>query len=108
MADTLTPADGASRSNTEAAATPLVFALDFDDTFTADPALWSMWISIAKSRGHQVYCVTARRDTMENRETVSRFFRDHGVAIPTVFTNLASKVWTMEKRGIKVNVWIDD
>lgn len=87
---------------------PLTFALDFDDTFTADPELWSEWIKVAKFRGHKVYCVTARRDHEENRKELSDYFSQYGISIPIVFCNLGSKTWTMEQRGIKVNIWIDD
>lgn len=89
-------------------ATPLVIAIDFDDTFTASPLLFSRFITQAIQMGHRVYCVTARRDTDENRDALSEFFSNHGVSIPIVFSNLGSKMWTMEQRGIKVNIWIDD
>lgn len=87
---------------------PLVFALDFDDTFTADPELWAAWIVMAKRRGHKVYCVTARRDHEENRQEIFDLFDEWHVEIPVIFCNLGSKTWTMEQRGIKVNIWIDD
>ena len=86
----------------------LVFAIDFDGTFTADRELWSCWIKNAQSRGHRVYCVTARRDDGENREILSGVFAGCGVNVPIIFSNLGSKMHTMEKRGIKVDVWIDD
>lgn len=34
----------------------LVFGLDFDDTFTADPELWALFIREAQAKGHRVYC----------------------------------------------------
>lgn len=86
----------------------LVFAIDFDDTFTADRVLWTGWIKSAQARGHRVYCVTARRDSDENREVLSGVFAECGVSVPIVFSNLGSKLYTMEKRGVKVDIWIDD
>jgi hypothetical protein len=78
-------------------------AIDFDNTYTADEALWNLFVQAAIARGHRVICVTARRDTDENREIVQ---------IPgcmTYFTGLSSKLWYMtEKRGVKVDIWIDD
>ncbi len=35
-------------------------ALDFDNTFTADPELWSAFINTARQRGHEVKIVTSR------------------------------------------------
>jgi len=86
----------------------LVFAIDFDDTFTADAELWSAWIRLAMHRGHRVYCVTARRDTDENQDILRDYFEKHGIDIPIIFSNLGSKMWTMEQRGVKVDIWIDD
>lgn len=83
-------------------------AMDFDDTFTADPELWSKFIQDGKSRGHRFYCVTARRDTEENVDIINHWFDKWECQMPIVFANLCSKVDTMEKRGIKVDIWIDD
>lgn len=35
-------------------------AIDYDGTYTADPALWRLFIEQAKSAGHSVTCVTMR------------------------------------------------
>lgn len=62
-------------------------ALDYDGTYTADPALWDGFIARAKARGHSVWIVTCRRDTEENREEVK---------VPgcfVIFTGLAPKDW---------------
>jgi hypothetical protein len=83
-------------------------AMDFDDTFTADPELWSAFIVTAQDRGHRVLCVTARRDTDENRQILTEYFEQHGVDVPIIFCNLASKLHSMERRGTKVDIWIDD
>ena len=45
----------------------LLIAIDFDQTWTADPELWRDFSLTAISRGHQVVCVTARRNTFEHR-----------------------------------------
>jgi len=66
----------------------LVFGLDFDDTFTADPELWAMFIREAQAKGHRVYCVTARRNSDENIEILSETFANHALEIPIVFCNL--------------------
>lgn len=86
----------------------LVIAIDFDDTYTADTTLWSAFINNALDRGHRVYCVTARRDTEENQELIRETFHSNELCIPVVFSNLGSKMWTMDQRGVKVDIWIDD
>ena len=80
----------------------MTIALDFDGTYDLDPALWDRFIDDAKSRGHKVWIVTCRRDTDENRETV----KVGGCLV--LFTNLQAKKWTLEQRGLRVDIWIDD
>ena len=87
---------------------PLTFGLDFDDTFTADPGLWAAFVKLSKHRGHRFYCVTARRDTVENTDTINDIFDEWDCQMPIIFANLSSKVDTMDRRGIKVDIWIDD
>ncbi len=86
----------------------LLIAIDFDDTLTADPELWKHFIDSAKKRGHRIICVTARRDTEYNRETVDSFMYENGIELYTYFTSLSSKVDHMAKLGLKVDIWIDD
>lgn len=86
----------------------LVIAIDYDDTFTADPVLWSQFIKDAQRKGHRIYCVTARRDSEENREQLKTHFAHYNIKLTTVFCNLKAKLKTMEDRGVRVNIWIDD
>ncbi len=79
-------------------------ALDFDNTYTADPELWDRFIEDAIDRGHEVWIVTARRNTEENREIV---------VVPkclvVIFTEGVSKIWHMDvKIGVTIDIWIDD
>lgn len=86
----------------------LTFALDFDDTFTACPELWSDFVQKSKELGHSWYMVTARRNTEENVETINALLDDWGCQMPIVFSNLGSKLDVMRDRGLKVDIWIDD
>lgn len=85
--------------------TPVIIAIDYDGTYTADVELWDLFIRNARENSHEVHLVTCRRDTVENREEVHVFgiprHRHH-------FTGLAAKKWFMEQKGIKVDIWIDD
>lgn len=86
----------------------LIIALDYDDTYTADPVLWANFIITAHNLGHKVICVTARRDTYENREEMNRNFTHFLINIPIYFCNLKSKQREMDDKGVKVDIWIDD
>ena len=88
----------------------MLIAIDFDDTLTADGELWRAFIESAIELGHKVICVTARRDTEDNNDTIDNWMRSHGIDLikRTYFTGLSSKVDHMEKLGIKVDIWIDD
>lgn len=87
----------------------LCFGIDFDDTITAAPVQFARFIRDLLESGYRVLCVTARRDTEENREAIYEYFDKHDVPeIPVVFCNLTSKLRTMEQRGTKVDIWIDD
>lgn len=86
----------------------LTIAIDYDDTFTADPKLWSTLIRNAKDVGHKVMVVTARSETTENIDEINAWLDHWDCQMPVIFTSLASKLWAVEKRGINVDIWIDD
>lgn len=80
----------------------MTIAIDFDGTYSADPTLWDAFITHAKSRGHKVICVTARRETEENVAECDV------PGVLTYFTSLSPKDWYMRERGIVVDIWVDD
>lgn len=86
----------------------LLIAIDFDDTLTRDAELWSHFISFARLSGHRIVCVTARRQTEDNEATIAEWMESHGIDLQVYFAALGSKTEFMEKRGIKVDIWIDD
>jgi hypothetical protein len=86
----------------------VLIAIDFDETLTADPSLWAAFIDLARGQGHIVCCVTARRDTDENREDIEDWMQEHRIDLRTHYTSLASKVDFMKRRGFAVDIWIDD
>lgn len=81
------------------------FGLDFDDTFTADPHLWTIWIQHAQARGHAVFCTTARHNSDGNHEELTRALPP-GV-IP-IFCSSTPKRRMVESAEIRVDLWIDD
>jgi hypothetical protein len=84
---------------------PLTIAMDFDDTFTADPHLWTSFIDTAKQRGHRVICVTARHRTDESRQEIKAALPE---GVPVYFTEMGSKLDYMANQGVRVSVWCDD
>lgn len=84
----------------------MIFALDFDGTFTADPELWTDWIRVAEYRGHTVFCVTFRplNHMQKVYDTIGSVI-DPSRCIST--GGMYKKQYT-EQNGIHVDVWIDD
>lgn len=86
----------------------MLIAIDFDDTLTMDAKLWRDFIASAIAIGHRVVCVTARRDTDDNNETIDTWMHSHGIDLRVYYTGLASKVEHMKTLGLNVDIWIDD
>lgn len=86
----------------------LNIALDFDDTFTADPELWRKFVLSAEEAGHTVWMVTARRDTADNRDIISKALGNLEDYVQVIFANLKSKMDHCDSIGLKINIWIDD
>lgn len=87
---------------------PITIAIDYDGTFTADPSLWSKFVASARALGHRIYMVTARRYTQENNDQINADLDHYDCQMPIVFTAHSSKMHVCEKRGIKIDIWIDD
>ena len=84
------------------------FAIDFDDTLTAAPALISKFIREGKDLGYSFWLVTARRDSEENTVFLNEYMDKYECQMPIIFCNLKSKVDTVNDRGIRIDIWMDD
>jgi len=71
----------------------MLIALDYDNTYTADPVLWCRFIDDAKSRGHTVVIVTMRYP----REDIVN------APVDVVYTSRQAKAGF-----VKADIWIDD
>jgi acid phosphatase class B len=80
--------------------------LDFDDTYTRDPAMWDMLVPLMQARGHIVYCVTGRTPE-ESTPVLSTLGKIVGVN-NCYFTSRQSKKNYMYTHYIRIDVWIDD
>ncbi len=80
-------------------------ALDYDDTYTADPDLWTAFIYIARSSGHQVTFVTYRHEPDEGHSDQNDDVKEaaKSLGIDVVFTH------GQQKAGcFYADIWIDD
>jgi hypothetical protein len=79
-------------------------AIDFDDTWTADPVLFQDIACKARLRGHTVYIVTMRGANQLDE------VRQHCAAYVhhIVGTDRQPKRRFCESIGIKIHVWMDD
>ena len=83
----------------------MLVCLDYDGTYTQDPALWDQFITSAKASGHRVICATMRYEDTEGAEVKKSL--SHLVE-NIYFTDRLAKVAWLKERGIKPDVWIDD
>ena len=71
----------------------MLIALDYDKTYTADPALWNDFVQLAQNRGHTVKIVTMRRPD----EAIV------GSPVEVVYTSRKAKAAV-----VSADIWIDD
>jgi hypothetical protein len=79
----------------------VLIGLDYDKTYTADPLFWRQVVALARQRGHEVVCVTARREPPGSHEP-----RLPEMAV--VCAGSEFKRHAAAKAGHHVDVWIDD
>lgn len=82
----------------------MIIALDYDHTFTEDPAAWCAAMHALRLCGHEIVGVTMRYD----HETHGMDPRYADACDRIFFTGRKAKQPFMAERGIIVNVWIDD
>lgn len=84
----------------------LIFALDYDGTYTADPELWGYFINKAQILGHKVICVTARLNEECQHHELKRALPG---GIPVIFCGSKPKrQHALEEHGIEIDIWLDD
>lgn len=81
----------------------MIIAIDYDNTYTADPDTWDNVIKTLQVAGHTLVCVTGRSEAMG-----LPVLNSIGKLIPVVFAGPEWKRDAALKRGYKVDVWIDD
>ena len=79
----------------------MLFAIDYDGTYTAAPDLWNAWIIAARRAGHSIAIVTMRHNTDAERIP---FLNVEMV----IYTGRKAKIRYCEMLDIRPDVWIDD
>jgi hypothetical protein len=85
----------------------MIISIDYDNTYTVDPVLWDQFIKNAISKGHTVYCISARSEPMmeDAKNTIGKIIGPAN-CFGTNFEPKKSFMWKNHK--IKIDVWIDD
>ena len=83
----------------------LRIALDFDDTYTADPMLWRSFITLCQVSGHEVSIVTLRDAELDTIAIDQEFHRRN---VPIVYCDGRAKKEYTESLGLHFDIWIDD
>lgn len=77
--------------------------LDYDETYTADPRLWSLFLQLCDSQGHEVIFVTRR---IESERPVPK---EHSLNCKVIYTENNLKRPFLANLGIQSpDIWIDD
>lgn len=82
----------------------MIIAIDYDNTYSADPESFNKVIIIFKEAGHNVICVTAREDGVMGVPVRNSI----GKLVPVIFAGSVPKRTAARKNGYIVDVWIDD
>lgn len=76
-------------------------ALDWDQTYTRDPAAWQAFIILFRSHGHRIWIVTARSERTPVGPIPSHV---EGV----IYCDMEAKKSVTDRHDIEIHVWIDD
>ncbi|WP_293371460.1 hypothetical protein [Nevskia sp.] len=78
----------------------MLIALDYDQTYTADPEGWNAVVELMTARGHSFVCVTGRTEPPGTDEP--------HIPMPVVCAGDRMKSSAAHRAGYHVDVWIDD
>lgn len=83
----------------------MLFGVDYDNTFSADPDGFRLVVNILRSRGHDFVLVTGRSDEGKYGEEIRTAIGD---LMPIVFAGGMWKRTAARTAGYNIDVWIDD
>ena len=85
----------------------LIVALDYHNTYSADPKFWDTFIYLCKMRKWDVYCITHHTGEQQNQNLLDSI----GKILPhdhIIFTKGKAKEPFVKEMGIEVDIWIDN
>lgn len=85
----------------------MIIAIDYDGTYAADPETFNHVIEIFRQAGHAVICVTGRSAGTMGQPVLDSIGKIIGEE-NCIFAGTLWKRMAAEKKGWKVDVWIDD
>lgn len=86
-------------------------ALDYDNTYSADPTFWDSFIVNARHHGHEVFIVTARDERFDRTAPLVELEKKSfalGGPLKIWWCRGVAKKWFMHHFGVDVDVWVDD
>lgn len=83
----------------------MVIAIDYDATWTQDPAFWRRFCKMARSCGHKVIMVTNRQGTSSDVKELTLI---RASVTEVIFAQEGPKRHAARARGYRPHVWIDD
>lgn len=88
----------------------MTLCIDFDQTYSRNPAMWDTLLRAAEIAQVEVICISRREDTTDNRQTIRAAFGDEFQILSALILcgpNTA-KADAAKDAGFAVDVWIDD
>ena len=80
--------------------------IDFDDTITTNPVMWTQIVNIFTKAKCKVYIVTYREANWNNMD-ITRFVSTCDIE-DVIYTNCKAKSPYCSNLGIDIDIWIDD
>lgn len=77
-----------------------IIAIDYDNTYSADPELFDVFIAEAKKRKHLVICVTFRDKEKHGAVDIK--------GVEVFYTSGMKKREYMKAQELEPSIWIDD
>ena len=99
--------DGESSIVKEKKAGKLTFALDYHNTYSADPKFWNVFIELVYLRKDKLLCVSHSTD----QDEIDELYKSIGKIIGkdnVILTDGAAKKPYCDEHGIDIDVWIDN
>ena len=85
----------------------LCIALDYHNTYSADPKFWDTFIYMCWMRKWEVYCITHHTGKKQNDKLLDSIGKildkDH-----IIFTKGEAKLDYCKEHGIEIDIWIDN